>query len=437
MKPLEFLTTAAILISQGYALTPPLDKYDVFTPQWEIELAPGGPLVVLNGTVQEVHAELLKLNPSWDTDFAGVYASGSTDDRANLHEMEKRTDFRDSAYNCFGRWGRASAHSIWEGITHLRKVPGRPGNGAGPGNCGRVSCSYSSAIWWCNDSRSPKTLNSFGSIADGADEDGTVMPSPPNPQTRFPTLKGKVAIVTGASRGIGRSIALELAKQGVKVVATYVSPSSKDAMQDLVEQVKRMKGSSDCYGVRADLSDSSSAKTIVDETVAAFGPHIDIVVNNAGIEVVKPLSEIEVSDFNNVYNVNVLAPILLMRQVKPRLRRPGRIINIGSVGARSGFKDLSLYCSSKAALEGLTRCWAAELGSDGHSVNVVNPGPVQSDMLDNIPQDIISMQKATTPLQNRLGTFNDVAQIVAWLASEESRWVTGQAISASGGWAMY
>ncbi|GJN79963.1 hypothetical protein PLIIFM63780_003487 [Purpureocillium lilacinum] len=263
------------------------------------------------------------------------------------------------------------------------------------------------------------------------------MPSPPNPQTRFPTLKGKVAIVTGASRGIGRSIALELAKQGVKVVATYVSPSSKDAMQDLVEQVKRMKGSSDCYGVRADLSDSSSAKTIVDETVAAFGPHIDIVVNNAGIEVVKPLSEIEVSDFNNVYNVNVLAPILLMRQVKPRLRRPGRIINIGSVGARSGFKDLSLYCSSKAALEGLTRCWAAELGSDGHSVNVVNPGPVQSDMLDNIPQDIISMQKATTPLQNRLGTFNDVAQIVAWLASEESRWVTGQAISASGGWAMY
>ncbi|GJN66014.1 hypothetical protein PLICBS_000030 [Purpureocillium lilacinum] len=168
-----------------------------------------------------------------------------------------------------------------------------------------------------------------------------------------------------------------------------------------------------------------------------FGPHIDIVVNNAGIEVVKLLSEIEVSDFNYVYYVNVLAPILLMRQVKPRLRRPGRIINIGFVGARSGFKDLSLYCSSKAALGGLTRCWAAELGSDGHSVNVVNPAPVQSNMLDNIPQDIISMQEATTPLQNRLRAFDDVAQIVAWLASEESRWVTGQAISASGGWAMY
>jgi 3-oxoacyl-[acyl-carrier protein] reductase len=194
---------------------------------------------------------------------------------------------------------------------------------------------------------------------------------------------------------------------------------------------------SGCIGIRADLRDPASAKAIVDQTTSAFGPHIDIVVNNAGVEVVKGLSDIEVADFNSVYQVNVLAPLLLVQQVKPHLRAPGRIINIGSVGARSGFKNLSLYCSSKAALEGLTRCWAAELGTEGHSVNVINPGPVQSDMLDNIPEEIVAMQKATTPLQNRLGTFDDVAQIAAWLASEESRWVTGQAISASGGWAMY
>ncbi|PKS08361.1 hypothetical protein jhhlp_005305 [Lomentospora prolificans] len=253
----------------------------------------------------------------------------------------------------------------------------------------------------------------------------------------FPTLAGKVAIVTGASRGIGLHIALELARRGTKVAATYVSPSSEKAVEELISQIKGFGGSSDCIGIRADLHNPESAKVIVAETIAAFGPHIDILVNNAGIEVVKPTSGIQVSDFNQVYQVNVLAPILLVQHVKPHLRKPGRVINIGSVGARSGFKDLSLYCSSKAALEGLTRCWAAELGADGHSVNVINPGPVKSDMLNNIPEDIVAMQKATTPLQNRLGTFDDVAQIAAWLAGEESRWVTGQAISASGGWAMY
>jgi 3-oxoacyl-[acyl-carrier protein] reductase len=85
----------------------------------------------------------------------------------------------------------------------------------------------------------------------------------------------------------------------------------------------------------------------------------------------------------------------------------------------------------------MTRCWAAELGGEGHTVNAVNPGPVQSQLLENIPKEIVEMQKAQTPVQNRIGTVDDVAQVVAWLASEESRWVSGQVISASGGWAMY
>lgn len=121
----------------------------------------------------------------------------------------------------------------------------------------------------------------------------------------------------------------------------------------------------------------------------------------------------------------------------PHLRAPGRIINISSVGARAGFKNLSVYCSSKAALEGLTRCWAAELGAQGHTVNCVSPGPVQTELMDNIPTETIEMQKATTPVQNRIGTVDDITQIVSWMASEGSRWVTGQVLSASGGWAMY
>ncbi|KJZ75457.1 hypothetical protein HIM_05153 [Hirsutella minnesotensis 3608] len=253
----------------------------------------------------------------------------------------------------------------------------------------------------------------------------------------FQTLDGKVSIVTGASRGLGRGIALELARRGAKVCATYVSPSSQSEVAELTKQIEALGNSSKCVGVQADLHDSKSGQVIVDKSIESFGPHVDIVVNNAGVQVVKSLSGITESDFNHVYSVNVLAPLLLLQAVKPHLRSPGRIINLSSVGGRSGFKDLSLYCSSKAALEGLTRCWAAELGQDGHTVNAINPGPVQSDMLDNIPKEIVAMQKKQTLMQNRIGSTDDIAQIAAWLASEESRWVTGQAISASGGLALY
>ncbi|RSM08950.1 hypothetical protein CEP52_004326, partial [Fusarium oligoseptatum] len=205
-------------------------------------------------------------------------------------------------------------------------------------------------------------------------------------QRNFQTLEGKVAIVTGASRGLGAGFAFELARRGAK---TSESPTAR--------------------------------KRSPSKLPALFGPHIDIVVNNAGAELVKRHTGITPADFDYIYHLNVRAPLLLLQAIKPYLPPSGggRIINISSVGARYGFKDLSLYCSSKAALEGMTRCWAAELGEDGHTVNAVNPGPVQSDMLDNIPQDIITMQKAQTPAGNRLGSVDDVAQIVAWLASEE------------------
>ena len=164
---------------------------------------------------------------------------------------------------------------------------------------------------------------------------------------------------------------------------------------------------------------------------------IDILVNNAGVEVVKGLGSITTEDYNTVYDLNVRGTILMTQAVLPYLPPGGRIINISSVGSRAGFKDLSLYCSSKAAIEGLTRCWAAELGHNGTTVNAVNPGPVESEMLANIPKDIVEGQKQATPIENRLGTVEEVAAVVGWLAGNESRWVTGQTISASGGWAMY
>jgi 3-oxoacyl-[acyl-carrier protein] reductase len=222
-----------------------------------------------------------------------------------------------------------------------------------------------------------------------------------------------------------------------QVAATYTSPGSEKAVDALIQQIASFGNGSSILKVRADLRDPSAPKHIVEQTVQAFGNDIDILVNNAGVELVKPLQEISVEDFSFVYDLNVRGPLLMTQAVVPHLRAPGRIINISSVGARHGFKELSVYCSSKTALEGLTRCWAAELGSAGHTVNAVNPGPVQTALMENIPKDYIEMQKAQTPVQQRVGTVDDIAQIVAWLASEESRWVSGQVLSASGGWATY
>jgi 3-oxoacyl-[acyl-carrier protein] reductase len=191
-----------------------------------------------------------------------------------------------------------------------------------------------------------------------------------------------------------------------------------------------------------DISEVEEPKNIIKKWMASPSRSgtelkIDILVNNAGIEVAKGLGDITTENYDKVYNLNVRGTILMTQAVLPYLSPGGRIINISSVGSRAGFKDLSLYCSSKAAIEGLTRCWAAELGHKGTTVNAVNPGPVESEMLANIPQDIVEGQKKDTPIENRLGTVAEVAAAVAWLAGSESRWVTGQSISASGGWAMY
>lgn len=222
----------------------------------------------------------------------------------------------------------------------------------------------------------------------------------------------------------------------VQIVATFTTDSSRASIEALKGRIEALQGPSSCIIVQADLRDPATSKLIVEETVKAFGQHIDILVNNAAAEMKKPLEEVTIDDFDYVFHLNVRAPLLLTAEVKKYLRK-GRVINISSVGSRTGYANFSLYSSSKAGLEGLTRSMAAELGRDGHTVNTVNPGPVQSGMLANIPEENFSMQKANTPIENRLGTVDDVAQIVAWLASEESRWITGQCISASGGYALY
>ena len=209
------------------------------------------------------------------------------------------------------------------------------------------------------------------------------------------------------------------------------------SVDELINRVEQLENVSAAAKIQVDLRQVDAPRKFIQASRSAFGDHIDILVNNAGVELVKGLGDISVDDFSYVYDLNVRAVLLLSKEVLPFLRAPGRIINISSVGARLGFRDLSLYCSSKAAVEGMTRCFAAELGPQGHTVNTVNPGPVQTDVLDGIPKYIVEMQKKLTPIENRLGTTDDIAQIVAFLAEENSRWITGQAISASGGFSMY
>jgi 3-oxoacyl-[acyl-carrier protein] reductase len=202
----------------------------------------------------------------------------------------------------------------------------------------------------------------------------------------------------------------------------------------VVGQIKAI--GSQAIAVRADLSEVDAGEKIVAATLKAFGNSIDILVNNAAVELDKSLLETTAEDFAKIFDVNVRGALLMTKAVVPHLRAPGRIINMSSVGSRSGFPKLALYCSSKAALEGLTRCLAAELGEAGHTVNCVLPGPTESEMLDNIPKDIVDMQKAWTPVQHRVATVEDIAKVVGMLAEEQAGWISGQCISASGGYLM-
>ena len=219
---------------------------------------------------------------------------------------------------------------------------------------------------------------------------------------------------------------------------TYTSPSSEPSVKKLLEKISSLESHREAHSIRADLRDPTAPALIVKQTIEALGPRIDILVNNAGCELVRSAADVTASDFAQVYDLNVRAVALMTAATIPFLPPSGgRIINLGSVGGRGGFKDFSLYCSSKAAVEGLTRCYAAELGANGHTVNTVCPGPVPTDMLSGIPKEVIENQLKNTPFENRLGSTDDIAQVVAFLAEEGSRWVTGQTISASGGNCMW
>ena len=191
--------------------------------------------------------------------------------------------------------------------------------------------------------------------------------------------------------------------------------------------------------VQADLRDITSPRKIVEATTAAFGPRIDILVNNAGINKPTQLDTVTEQDFSDMFDTNVRGAVFMTQAVLPYLRTSNaRIINIGSTAARVGVPGISLYTSSKLAVEALTRSWAAELGDRGVTVNTIAPGSTQSDLLTSSTEaGDVKLEATKTPVERRIAMPKDIAQVVAWIASDESKWISGQCICASGGFRMY
>lgn len=192
----------------------------------------------------------------------------------------------------------------------------------------------------------------------------------------------------------------------------------------------KTEATSNAIGVQCDLQNVEAPQKIVDAAVEAFGPKIDILVNNAAMISSNRYQDITPEHFDEVFHLNVRAPLLMLQAVSPHLRRPGRIINLSSVGGRAGYPGTGTYSASKGAIEAYTRNWAAELGQDGTTVNAVNPGPVESEMLDQVDPQIVDAQKKATPIESRVGKAEEVAAIIAFVAEDRSSWVTGQCISA-------
>ncbi|KAH8902295.1 putative short-chain dehydrogenase [Coniochaeta sp. PMI_546] len=250
------------------------------------------------------------------------------------------------------------------------------------------------------------------------------------------SLDGKVAIVTGSGRekGIGAGIAAALSRNGARVVINYVSDSTAPRAAEVVKRIESLGGRA--VAIQADISTPGGANKLVDDTLKAFGAeHIDILVNNAATGFPGPAMKASKESIERTFAVNVYGPLFLIQAVVPTMPRGGRIINIGSIGSKLGTPEASIHMASKAAMDALTFAMAKELGRGyGITINTVAPGPVPTESLP--PQVEEAIHAALIPLtraEDRVGSVDDIADVVLLLASEKSRWLTGQYISASGG----
>lgn len=241
------------------------------------------------------------------------------------------------------------------------------------------------------------------------------------------TLENKVALVTGASRGIGAAIAKKLAADGAAVAITY--SASPDKANDVVAEIVKAGGKA--VAIKADAGDEAAVRRAVNDTVSKLGG-LDILVNNAGIAMMADIADYSVDDFDRMTNVNVRAIFVAVQESLKHMKSGGRIINIGSVMSETSiFPTASVYTMTKAAVAGLTRGLARDLGPRGITVNNVQPGPVATDMNPDDGAGADAM-RASIPL-GRFGKTDEIGNVVAFLASPASSFVNGAQIRVDGG----
>ncbi|WP_225804956.1 SDR family oxidoreductase [Streptomyces sp. NK15101] len=248
-------------------------------------------------------------------------------------------------------------------------------------------------------------------------------------------LTGRTAIVTGASRGIGRGIAERLSRDGALVAVHYGSDEA--AARETVKTIEEAGGRA--FPVRADLEAPDAADTFYAALEAGLaergeGPGFDILVNNAGVSGAGGLDQLTSENFDRLFAINVKAPLFLVKRGLGRLRDGGRIVNISSAATRVAFPESLTYSMTKGALDTMTLALAKELGPRGITVNTVAPGFVATDM--NARRRTTPEARATLAAYsvfNRIGTPADIADVVGFLVSDDARWVTGQYVDATGG----
>lgn len=241
------------------------------------------------------------------------------------------------------------------------------------------------------------------------------------------TLDGKVAFVTGGSRGMGAAIAKRLAGDGAYVAITYVN--ARDKAEEVISSIEAAGGRG--IAIQADNRNAQAVAAAID-TVAKAQGRIDILVNNAGIFDAKPISDLTLEDFDRTVDINVRAVFVATREAIAHMPDGGRIITIGSnLAAHVPWPGISLYALSKSALSGFTRGLARDVGSKGITANIVHPGSTTTDMNPE-SGDMADAQRATMAIP-RYGDSADVAGLVAWLASPEARSVTGAEYVIDGG----
>lgn len=242
------------------------------------------------------------------------------------------------------------------------------------------------------------------------------------------SLHGKVAIVTGSSRGIGADIAKALAGAGAKVIINYVQDSA--AAESVRRDISRTGG--ECRVVQADVSDPAQVQQLF-ETALDYFKQIDILVNNAGILLFKEIADVQDEEFDQCIDVNFKSVFYTLREAAVRLADHGRIVNISSTVTRVMMPKYGVYAATKAAGEQLTRIFAREVGKRGITANTILPGPVDTELFRTGKTAADIERMAAMSALGRIGETDDIAQVVLFLVSDEGRWITGQAIGVNGG----